>query len=656
MYFANPGILWFLTLLLIPILIHFFKFKKPIVLVFSQVKFIQNINIESKNKRRIKHLLLLVSRLLIMFLIILVFAEPRFKSNIKEQSSVIFIIDNSLSMSGESNDGVNSLNFSLNWVEEFANNAPMGTNFKFVSLSDRSFTEGWKTKKQLIDRLTEVKPSHFTQTINQALMQIGNERINTAIYIISDFQKNQFKLPDDSSMVSNENDLFFVPVKTDKVSNIFVDTVFLKNLYFTPGVDNDLFVRLKNDGNSNRNVNIRVIENENLIASNSIKIDPQLTADLVFPLTYERISEGSLQIELDDYPIIFDNNFFLSLARFEPISIQYLYPTKPNIYLETVFDNKVFFDFKSNQLSTVDYESLSTASLIIIDGFDKIPEAFYNLNPNISIILIPSIVADLSSYSRFLGTDLTLKNDSSSWPLQFNVQSDYLYEGLFEENKFSGDLPESKILIVPDRFSEMLIHNNFKVPFLTRLNANRNLFFFSSPLLTSFTNFPIHGIFLPIMYRLAQLSQTGNTSLYLNEDMSKISFKLKSADFSQISVRHNNQFLTPDYQLSDQKVTINLNKDEMVPGNYEVLQGDRHLGSFSINIPKSESRMLFYENKELIEFASKFPNINVVDPSRLEGKQIQATVLTDSSDLWKYALVLALFFIIAEVMILRFVK
>jgi len=656
MYFANPGILWFLLALLIPLVIHFFKFKKPIVIVFSQVKFIQNINIESKNKRRIKHLLLLLSRLLILFFVILLFAEPHFKSNFEERSSVIFIIDNSLSMSGESNDGVNPLNFTLKWVEEFVKRAPVGTNFKLFALGDRSFTSGWITKKQILDRITEVNPSHFTQSINQVMNQIGKEGINSAIYFLSDFQKGPFDLLFDSSLVLTGNDFFLVPVLTDRASNVYVDTVYLKNLYFMPGVDNDLFIRLKNDGNSNKSVNIRVIENENLIASNSVKIEPLLTVDLLFPLAYERIIDGNLRIELDDYPIIFDNNFFISLSRFEPIPIQYLYQTKPNVYLETVFENKDFFDFKSNQISSVDYESISTSSLIIIDGFDKIPEAFYNLSSDITIILIPSLDADLTSYAKFLGTNLTLKSDTASWPLQFNSQSDYLYEGLFDENIYSGDLPASRILIVPDRFNEMLIYNNFKVPFLTRLKANRNLFFFSSPLSTAYTNFPTHGIFLPIMYRLAQLSQSGNSTLYLNEEVKNIGFKLRNLDFSEITISHNDQILTPDYQLTDQKVIIKLDKDEMKPGHYEVLQGDHLLGSFSMNISKGESIMLFFENKELEEFATNFPNIYVMDTSGFEEGQIQSSALTEPSDLWKYALVLALFFIVTEIMILRFVK
>ena len=72
MNFVYPNFLWALFLLLIPIIIHIFSFRRYKTIYFSRVEFLKEIKEDSRTGARLKHLLILASRL--FFIAALVFA------------------------------------------------------------------------------------------------------------------------------------------------------------------------------------------------------------------------------------------------------------------------------------------------------------------------------------------------------------------------------------------------------------------------------------------------------------------------------------------------------------------------------------------------------------------------------------------------------
>ena len=64
MLFANPVFLIALTALGIPVIIHLYNFRRYKKIYFTNVRFIAEIKQESKNRSQLKHLLILLMRLL----------------------------------------------------------------------------------------------------------------------------------------------------------------------------------------------------------------------------------------------------------------------------------------------------------------------------------------------------------------------------------------------------------------------------------------------------------------------------------------------------------------------------------------------------------------------------------------------------------------
>ena len=102
MRFEHPHFLFALILLAVPILIHLFSFRRYKTFYFSSIYFLKNIEEETKNVRKLKHLFVLIARLLAFTSLIIAFAQPYIpiKGSAKHTNSVLAIyIDNSFSMS-----------------------------------------------------------------------------------------------------------------------------------------------------------------------------------------------------------------------------------------------------------------------------------------------------------------------------------------------------------------------------------------------------------------------------------------------------------------------------------------------------------------------------------------------------------------------------
>jgi hypothetical protein len=76
MKFLYPTFLIALLVLALPIIIHFFNFKRYKTVYFSNVGFLKHIQQETRKKSQLKHLLILLSRILALAALVLAFSRP----------------------------------------------------------------------------------------------------------------------------------------------------------------------------------------------------------------------------------------------------------------------------------------------------------------------------------------------------------------------------------------------------------------------------------------------------------------------------------------------------------------------------------------------------------------------------------------------------
>jgi len=107
MQFLYPAFLYGLLALAIPVIIHLFFFRRFKKVYFTNVKFLKEVKEETSARRKIRNLLVLLSRLLAMGLLVLGFAQPFIPQDTevkKGAKAVAVYVDNSFSMSSLSQD------------------------------------------------------------------------------------------------------------------------------------------------------------------------------------------------------------------------------------------------------------------------------------------------------------------------------------------------------------------------------------------------------------------------------------------------------------------------------------------------------------------------------------------------------------------------
>ena len=103
MSFINPAMLWFLTLVAIPIIIYIINRQRFKRIWWAAMEFLLRAMKKNRRRIRIENLLLLIIRTLIVLLAVLTVARPQvgaafFGPLVRKSRNFFFLLDNSYSM------------------------------------------------------------------------------------------------------------------------------------------------------------------------------------------------------------------------------------------------------------------------------------------------------------------------------------------------------------------------------------------------------------------------------------------------------------------------------------------------------------------------------------------------------------------------------
>src|SRR5688572_4744487 len=110
MTFLYPSFLWALTAVLVPVIIHLFNFRRYKKVYFSNVRFLRELQLESKSRSRLREILVLTARCLALAALILAFCRPFIpeeghQKQVSGPASLSIYIDNSFSMENVNRQG-----------------------------------------------------------------------------------------------------------------------------------------------------------------------------------------------------------------------------------------------------------------------------------------------------------------------------------------------------------------------------------------------------------------------------------------------------------------------------------------------------------------------------------------------------------------------
>lgn len=145
--------------------------------------------------------------------------------------------------------------------------------------------------------------------------------------------------------------------------------------------------------------------------------------------------------------------------------------------------------------------------------------------------------------------------------------------------------------------------------------------------------------------RVEAVMDLGATDILRIKTSGKEAIQLKGAD---------DQEATPEQYAQSGSMVLKFDKLHLLEGNYDLVQNDTLLEQISFNVPDSESKLAALGEQEIRDLLTKTGNESInVNPAIRGSFSDEIKSRTDGVPLWKYFLMGALVFLLAEFLILR---
>ncbi len=685
MSFLFPSFLWGLLAVLVPLAIHLFNFRRTKRVRFTNVSFLREIETQTSSFRKLKHLLILLCRMLALACLALAFAQPYWVSDEQAgQDGIISLyLDNSYSMQHEENSK-RYIDVATGYLDELLGMFRNVTSLQLLTNDFAAEELGLATADKIRDRLTTLELSHQSRTLESVynrqrrLLDRHPHQGARQLFWISDFQKSTAgeltRLRVDST-----DRLYLVPVQAAQVKNVFVDSVWLNTPFVRELQNNILHIRVRNSGNEPvEELVVKLSLDQAQVSTASVTIPPNGTANVPFNFSLKGGGFKKGKISFDDFPVTFDNDYYFVLNASPMIRILHLYEEKSlGNFIETVYSNDSLFQLQSYTVSNLDMGRIATADLVLMNGIKRPAETLMArlsefVQEGGSLMLIPPVVPEGASYSGFMqrlgisGLHPEENPDGPLLPLEVPDSRLPFFSDVFEESMRS----ESNVNMPSARSSwrwadsgNTLLRLRNGQAFLSQVtNGQGRVYVLGAGLAPASGNFAQHALFVPVMYKIAAQSvRPQRTDYAFGEQLIEITVP-EARPNTVYKLRHNTFEIIPVQRLNGNKLTLELPGSQelegytMEAGYYELLADQTGIHELALNHNKAESRMEYHRPNELRELfrgqqhIRVFDQIHDADFMKVFEKQFAG------ASLWKYFLYAALLFFLIEIGLVRFMK
>jgi hypothetical protein len=661
MQFVYPQMLWALSLLAVPIIIHLFNFRRYQKIVFSSLRFLTGSTAVNKKQQQLKKWLILFTRLLAFFALVLAFAQPYFPLNnaIKKQAEniVAIYIDNSFSMDAVGTDGI-ALEVAKNKAAELIQMQAATTKFLLVTNDFEGKHQHLINKEIALQFVSEIKTSYQTKLlsdINARIKQLTNDYTFTqkTAYFISDFQYPFFNLTDYDSLMQYN----MVPVKTNWKNNISIDTAYINTPFIQSGKPVTVEAVISNYGNSSvENIPVTLKVNQVHKSLQNANVGSNSKSKIQFTFTLNDTGIANISLHLTDYPITFDDEYFLSVKPNASANVLLLNAQADASAIDKVYGLDAFYHLNLQSVNQINYNQFKNQELIILYQPEEISSGLMSeldkyLQGGGCLLIIPGN-ASVNSYLNKLGV---LLEPTTHTPLQIeNINTkDALFNGVFTDVPKIADWPKvfktNKLNIQTNSNAQVLLQLNNGWPYLVRTNyLNGKIYVLAGGLGISETTLTNHALFVPLMLNMPLTSKRFGKHNYTLENNTQVTLKCDLKE-SLVTVQHNNKMFVTEAKLVNGKWQINTGNQFNAAGFWEVINKGLTVDFIAVNYLRLESNPQFENEKNINK------NITwIADDLKIYEASLK--LLENGKTLWFWFLLAAFLMLFAEVFIIRFVK
>lgn len=652
MQFKYPEVLFFLFLLLIPLLIHLFQLQKFKKEAFTNVQFLKEIELETRKSSKLKKLLILLTRLLAFAALIIAFAQPYIDKNKSlDKRESIYYLDNSLSMQVKAAASIDQLQFNKNELLDKA--ASFKTDQTLLSnkiLHDQLDSKTFKTRVVNLDYY----PIH--KNINQILLEINSDikkKKNTLfdIYLLSDFQYINGVI--DSSLIDRKQQYNLITPANSDQKNISIDSIWIAE---RNSKDITLISSLTSHGLDVDDLSVSLNLNEVLYGKSTLNLTAGTSKEIAFKIPATDSSSG--KISISDHALNFDNELFFNIPK--------NYKTKVLIighksdFLDRIYQ-KDAFELTKVSYKNLDQSQITKQDLIILDELETISNPLIQtLNSFVQnkgkLVIIPAITGELLTYNKLLQSfdagSISDKFNTDKKISRINYEHPF-FNNVFEEEIYNFQYPTltegftmllknaSPLLQFDDRtdFASEIKYKEGKVYVIAAPLSGQGNKFSSSPLVVPlFYNFSLEGQQNEAIYKT--IGQTNHMVIQSNS----------SGDQPLKIVRNELEFI-PLQSKNNDKIRVTTNDYPLTAGIYEFKSNDQVIEKIAYNYNRKESDLSYQPLRPL---ADQYDNIYLyesIDKAIKDGNQ-----RNNNKNLWQLFIIFALVFLVLEILLQKFLK
>ncbi|HPG08838.1 MAG: BatA domain-containing protein [Lewinellaceae bacterium] len=672
MQFVFPSFLWAFALLSIPVIIHLFYFRRFRKVYFTNVRFLREVKDETSSRNKLKNLLVLLARILMASFLILTFAQPFIPLNNRVdegRKAVSIYVDNSFSMKAQSSD-VPLLDKAKSRAREIVNGYQESDQFQIITNDFEGRHQRFFNKEDILPIIDEITYSPRVKDMKQVIER--QEQLFTQArqsrpvsYLISDFQDQITNLPPNPDTSFHTN---LIPIQSVQEKNVAIDSCWFGAPVHVLGQNNPLYVRIRNYGDQPvEAVRLSVIRNEQEQPMGSSSI--AANASVVDTINIQTLESGwhEMVVKISDYPVTFDDTYFLTFDVAQQVRILLLYANLPDRYLQAALAGLQNFQVTAQSAQNIAYSEFGNYQLIILQDLPGISSGLGSalrqyLENTGNVLIFPAHNIDLQSYNDFLQAvpagQLFAPDTLHRQVARINTE-EFIYNNVFERIRPNLRLPETNYNFGISRASraaeEPLLAYRDGSAYLMKYRVGAGQLYLSAAPINPDDNNLVNQpeVFVPLLFKSALANAESKEIAYWIGGNHTITMERQSGSDAVFVIRGAQEWI-PKQTTVGNVVYLDTEEEPREAGFYEVLWDNTPQAKLAFNFDRKESDLSIIPVSELKDrYGSAYTFLDdaqIADFSKYIRDQISGI------SLWRYCLWLVLFFLALEVLILRFWK
>lgn len=674
MQFTYTAFLWTLVLLSIPIAIHLFYFKRYQKVLFTNVHFLKELVEETAARNKLKNLLILLTRILAISALIFGFAQPFLSGDQKlrkESQAVSVYVDNSWSMNANSEDGL-LFQVARRRAKDIIQSYSDNDRFQIITNNLEGRHQRLVAKEDALSLLEEIQCGPAVEPLSKVLGRIRqcflNSKVDHAdIYLLSDFQQSVCDL--EKVTRDSLQRIFLVPVQSIQENNLSVDTAYFSAPLLLPGQSNTLVYKVSNYGTSDvEDVRSSYLLNGQEYPVSSLDLVSGKTIYDSIQISFPNQGWQKIIIKIKDYPIQFDDQYYLACKTEDVINILLLYSKTPNAALVKALESIPYFKVNALPQSYINYGKFRENQLIVLCELNEVStglasELSKSIREGVNLLVFPAPEIPASNYAS-LQSALGLpefrdwdSNKKETWKVELEAD---VFKDVFINTKTQLKLPTTfgQYTFFGGNPSEKIIQYRDGAPMLSRMKADKGYIFLSaSPLDEKYNELSKSAeVFLPLLFKAAMSSTKITNLAYDLTSNPVIPWSIEGASFKEdlyLSLSGPDE-LIPSLRTVNNMVLIEVFDQIKKPGIYDLMNQSEIIGSIAFNDNRKESNPQVMDPKSLEEKYGSFTRII----KNQSNEDFTSTIQSEKActPIWWWLLLAAFLFLLLESLFIRIWK